>query len=73
MSDSILASVWSFISDMGTWKRGTRGTRTVKGYMTDSQMAVMVTVLPIVMSSVKQKYGPSLNFPKTVSVDGGVA
>ena len=51
----------------------TRGTRTVKGYMTDSQMAVMVTVLPIVMSSVKQKYGPSLNIPKTVLVNGRVA
>ena len=41
--------------------------------MTDSQMAVMVTVLPIVMSSVKQKNGPSLNFPKTVAVDVGLA
>ena len=48
--------------------RGFEGlARAVKGYIT----AVMVTVLPIVMSSVKQKDGPSLNFPKTVTADVG--
>ena len=50
---------------MGTWKREDRQ-RIHDG-------AVMVTVLPIVMSSVKQTYGPSIYLPETVTVDVGLA